>query len=121
MNRAIAAGLSFVALSLASNLAVAADAPFSPNDVKGKITYYTHWTSYITDGLFAKWIDQFKKEYPGVTDVDVEGITTYQETMAPLIAYYAQLGNFKTVDTSGPLDEVTAQVLEKIRRHFDDE
>ncbi len=48
-------------------------------------------------------------------------IATYQETMAPLIAYYAQLGNFKTVDTSGPLNEVTAQVLEKIRRHFDDE
>ena len=41
--------------------------------------------------------------------------------MAPLIAYYAQLGNFKTVDTSGPLDEVTKQVLEKIRRHFEDE
>jgi len=48
-------------------------------------------------------------------------IATYQETMAPLIAYYAQLGNFKTVDTSGTIDEVTATVLEKIRRHFDDE
>jgi adenylate kinase len=48
-------------------------------------------------------------------------IATYQETMAPLIAYYAQLGNFKTVDTSGPLDEVTVQVIEKIRRHFEDE
>jgi adenylate kinase len=48
-------------------------------------------------------------------------ITTYQETMSPLIAYYAQLGNFKTVDTSGPLDEVTGQVIEKIRRHFEDE
>jgi raffinose/stachyose/melibiose transport system substrate-binding protein len=82
MNRAMAAGLGFVALSLASSWAAAADAPFSPGDVKGKITYYTHWTSYITDGLFAKWVAEFKKEYPGVTDVDVEGITTYQETMA---------------------------------------
>ncbi|HVS69889.1 MAG TPA: adenylate kinase [Phycisphaerae bacterium] len=48
-------------------------------------------------------------------------IATYQETMAPLIAYYAQLGNFKTVDTSGTVDEVTTLVLEKIRRHFEDE
>src|SRR3954467_2449908 len=30
-------------------------------------------------------------------------IATYQETMAPLIAYYAQLGNFKTVDTSASI------------------
>jgi adenylate kinase len=48
-------------------------------------------------------------------------IATYQETMAPLIAYYAQLGNFKTVDTSASIDEVTKFVLDKIRRHFDDE
>ena len=48
-------------------------------------------------------------------------IATYQETMAPLIAYYAQLGNFKTVDTSASIDDVTKLVLDKIRRHFDDE
>jgi len=48
-------------------------------------------------------------------------IATYQETMAPLIAYYAQLGNFKTLDTSASIDEVTKMVLDKIRRHFDDE
>ena len=48
-------------------------------------------------------------------------IATYQETMAPLIAYYAQLGNFKTVDTSGSIDEVTKMVIDKIRRHFEDE
>ena len=48
-------------------------------------------------------------------------IATYQETMAPLIAYYAQLGNFKTIDTSASIDEVTKVVLDKIRRHFEDE
>jgi len=48
-------------------------------------------------------------------------IATYQETMAPLIAYYAQLGNFKTVDTSASIDEVTKIVLDKMRRHFEDE
>jgi adenylate kinase len=48
-------------------------------------------------------------------------IATYQETTAPLIAYYSQLGNFKTVDTSGTVDEVIKVVLEKIRRHFEDQ
>lgn len=48
-------------------------------------------------------------------------IATYQETMAPLIAYYAQLGNFKTIDTSSSIDDVTKHVIDKIRRHFDDE
>lgn len=54
-------------------------------------------------------------------EVVAKRIATYQETMAPLIAYYAQLGNFKTVDTSGTIDEVTQVVLDKIRRHFEDE
>ena len=48
-------------------------------------------------------------------------IATYQETMAPLIAYYAQLGNFKTVDTSGTIEDASKLVLDKIRRHFEDE
>ncbi|HMD54623.1 MAG TPA: adenylate kinase [Phycisphaerae bacterium] len=46
-------------------------------------------------------------------------IQTYQESMAPLIAYYAQQGNFKTINASGNPDEVTKQVLEKVRRHFE--
>ena len=46
------------------------------------------------------------------TDV-VQKATTYQETMAPLIAYFAQLGNFeKTVDTSGSIDEATKAVID---------
>ncbi len=53
-------------------------------------------------------------------DVVRKRILTYQETMAPLIAYYAQLGNFKTIDTTGSIDEVTKTVLDKIRRHFDE-
>jgi adenylate kinase len=53
-------------------------------------------------------------------DVVEKRILTYQETMAPLVAYYAQLGNFKTVDAGGSIDEVTTTVLDKIRRHFDE-
>jgi adenylate kinase len=81
-------------------------------------------------------VDSMPPKVPGICDNDgstliireddkpevvQKRITTYQETMAPLIAYYAQLGNFKTVDTSGPLDEATTLVLDKIRRHFEDE
>jgi adenylate kinase len=81
-------------------------------------------------------IDSMPPAVPGICDNDgtaliireddkpevvQKRIATYQETMAPLIAYYAQLGNFKTVDTSGSIDEVTAMVIEKIRRHFEDE
>jgi adenylate kinase len=81
-------------------------------------------------------IDSLPPHTPGICDNDSskliireddkpevvqKRITTYQETMAPLIAYYAQLGNFKTVDTSGSINEVTKAVLEKIRRHFEDE
>jgi adenylate kinase len=54
-------------------------------------------------------------------EVVAKRIATYQETMAPLIAYYAQLGNFKTLDASAPIAEVTHNVLDKIRRHFEDE
>ena len=54
-------------------------------------------------------------------EVVAKRIATYQETMAPLIAYYAQLGNFKTLDASGPISEVSQNVLDKIRRHFEDE
>jgi adenylate kinase len=88
------------------------------------------------DCLTVYHVDSMPPKVPGICDNDgtpliireddkpevvQKRITTYQETMAPLIAYYAQLGNFKTVDTTGPLDEVTVQVIEKIRRHFEDE
>jgi adenylate kinase len=81
-------------------------------------------------------IDSKPPQTPGICDLDgaeliireddkpevvQKRIATYQETMAPLIAYYAQLGNFKTVDTSESIDAVTVNVLEKIRRHFEDE
>ena len=81
-------------------------------------------------------VDSKPPQVPGICDIDGEPlvireddhpevvekrILTYQETMAPLIAYYAQLGNFKTVDASASIDEVTTTLLDKIRRHFLDE
>lgn len=85
--------------------------------------------------LTAYHIDTMPPKVPGICDNDgktliireddmpdvvQKRIETYQETMAPLIAFYAQLGNFKTINVSGSVDDVTALVLEKIRRHFDD-
>lgn len=47
-------------------------------------------------------------------------ITTYFELTEPVIRFYKQLGNFKTVPAAGAIDDVTKMVLEKIRRHFED-
>jgi adenylate kinase len=53
-------------------------------------------------------------------EVVQQRIATYEKSTAPLIAYYKQMGNFKTVDAAGSIDDVTKVVLEKIRRHFAD-
>lgn len=47
-------------------------------------------------------------------------IQNYQESMAPLISYYAQQGDFKTIDATGAPNDVTRSVLDKICRHFAD-
>jgi adenylate kinase len=49
-------------------------------------------------------------------DVVEQRILTYTQTMAPLIAYYAQRGNLETIDASGSIDDVTTLVFDKIRR-----
>ena len=51
-------------------------------------------------------------------DVVRTRISTYQESMAPLVSFYAQQGDFKTIDATGLPDDVTASVLDKINRHF---
>ncbi|MGV3490756.1 MAG: ABC transporter substrate-binding protein [Devosia sp.] len=83
MKAILAAGISLAALSLA---VPSFAQEFDPAQVTGKITYYTHWTSYLTDGLFDQWEAEFKAMYPNVEDVDVQGITTYSETMSTRLA-----------------------------------
>jgi len=46
-------------------------------------------------------------------------IATYQQTTAPLVAYYTQSGILQTVDTTGTIDQVANSVLDTIRRHFE--
>ncbi len=79
-------------------------------------------------------VDTMPSKIPGVCDHDSheliirqddmpdvvrKRIETYQESMAPLFAYYAQQGDFKTIDASGSVDDVTRVVMDKIRRHFE--
>lgn len=47
-------------------------------NVKGKITVVTNRTDLINDGTFDKYKQAFKKKYPGVQDVEFEGITNYE-------------------------------------------
>jgi ABC-type glycerol-3-phosphate transport system substrate-binding protein len=105
MKRALIAGVGLLAVALASSWAIAADPGIDPSQVTGKITYYTHWTSYITDGLFAKWIGEFKKEYPNA-DVDVQGITTYAETIATRLST-GDYGDVLDTPASVPPDQLS--------------
>ena len=84
-NRLILAGVSTLAI-IASAVGATAQDGIDPAAVKGKILYYTHWTSYLTEGLFDQWEAEFKAMYPNVEDVDIQGITTYSETMSTRLA-----------------------------------
>jgi len=86
MKKSFAAGASLIALVASVQLAGARDLPFKPEEVTGTIVYYTHWTNYIDSGDFDRWEAEFKAMYPGVEDVDIQGIATYDETMATRMA-----------------------------------
>jgi raffinose/stachyose/melibiose transport system substrate-binding protein len=79
MKYLLAVGISLASMSLFAP--VYADG-FDPAQVKGKITFYTHWSNFLTSGLFDKWKAEFKALYPAVEDVDVEAIATYEDTIA---------------------------------------
>ncbi|MCD1258964.1 carbohydrate ABC transporter substrate-binding protein [Paenibacillus athensensis] len=93
----------------ATQAPVATEASKGTNDnVKGKITFVTNRTDLINDGTFDKYKEAFKKKYPGVTDVEFEGITNYETDvrvrlssgeagdvlMIPSNIAQADLGNF---------------------------
>ncbi len=53
-------------------------------------------------------------------EVVQQRLSTYKETMDPILAYYKKLGCLKTVDATGSIDSVTKATIEKIKRHFED-
>ncbi len=78
-------GASALAL-LAFASSVQAQSAINPDEVKGSIVFYTHWTNYITSGDMDRWEAEFKALYPNVEDIDIQGIATYAETMATRMA-----------------------------------
>ncbi len=46
-------------------------------------------------------------------------LETYQETMAPVLAYFTQRKLLATMDASGSIDAVAEQAVRMVRRHFD--
>jgi ABC-type glycerol-3-phosphate transport system substrate-binding protein len=104
MKRLLTAGISSLAILLAATSAHA-QSSIDPATVTGKIVYYTHWTSYLTDGKFDKWKQEFKALYPGVEDVDVQGITTYSETMSTRLAT-GDYGDVLDTPPTVPRDEL---------------
>lgn len=86
MKNLIKTSVSALAILAMSNFAFAGDIPYSVDDVKGDITYYTHWTNYIASGDFDRWEAEFKAMYPNVGDVDISGIATYAETISTRLA-----------------------------------
>jgi raffinose/stachyose/melibiose transport system substrate-binding protein len=84
MKKILAAGISLAVLSLVAPAAMAA--PINAADVKGKITFFTHWSSYLSAGLFDKWEAEFKALYPGIEDVDVQAFQDYDGTMGTRLA-----------------------------------
>lgn len=106
MKRLLAAGVALAAMSLAVPVfAQDSLAAIDPAQVKGKITYYTHFTSFITDGLFDKWVKAFKQIYPNA-DVDVQGIATYEDTMGTRLST-GDYGDVLDTPASVPADQLS--------------
>ena len=103
VNRLFMAGVS--ALAVFSVAGANAQSTIDPALVTGKIVYYTHWTSYLTEGKFDAWEAEFKELYPGVEDVDVQGITTYSETMSTRLAT-GDYGDVLDTPPTVPRDEL---------------
>jgi len=70
----------------ASERISAADIPVDPSQVKGTITYYSHFYNFYIDGHMKKWADGFKKIYPNVEGVRVEVLSDYRNQMGALMA-----------------------------------
>lgn len=73
-------------LALSVGAANAADTGIDPSQVKGKITFYTHFTNFVKDGSFDKWVAEFKAAYPAVEAVEVIGVTAYTKDMPTRMA-----------------------------------
>lgn len=83
MNTAKTLAATLIAGSVLTIQAQAAQPGWNTSDVKGSITFYTNRTDLIDQGHYDRWEEEFKARYPGVTDVDVVGLTDYQGQIQP--------------------------------------
>lgn len=49
-------------------------------EIKGEITWATHRTE-LADTDLKKYVEKFKQKYPGITDVKIEGLKDYEQTI----------------------------------------
>ncbi|WP_276357752.1 ABC transporter substrate-binding protein [Cohnella caldifontis] len=82
----------------ASALASASNS--SEPDIKGEITWATHRTDLVDNGTFDRYVAEFKTKYPGITDVKIEGLKDYSQTIKVRMA-----GN-EAPDVFSPPDEI---------------
>lgn len=59
----------------------AAESPDPDDEIKGEITWATHRTDFVESGLFDAYVAKFKEKYPNVTDVKIEGLPDYSQTI----------------------------------------
>ncbi|WP_167859575.1 ABC transporter substrate-binding protein [Paenibacillus cymbidii] len=68
-------------------------------DVKGTITWATHRTDLVDNGTFDAYVAKFKAKYPGVTNVKIEGLKDYGQTIKVRLAGNEAPDVFSPVDT----------------------
>ncbi|HZG55040.1 ABC transporter substrate-binding protein [Paenibacillus sp.] len=66
----------------ASETPAASEEPAAADsEIKGEITWATHRTDFVESGLFDAYVAKFKEKYPNVTDVKIEGLPDYGQTI----------------------------------------
>ncbi|MBO9610683.1 MAG: carbohydrate ABC transporter substrate-binding protein [Paenibacillaceae bacterium] len=68
-------------------------------DIKGTITWATHRTDLVDNGTFDAYVAKFKAEYPNVSDVKIEGLKDYAQTIKVRLAGNEAPDVYSPVDT----------------------
>lgn len=82
-------------------------------DIKGEITWATHRTDLVDNGTFDAYVAKFKEKYPAVTDVKIEGLKDYAQTIKVRLA-----GN-EVPDVYSPVNAIQDN-FEKLYAPLDD-
>ncbi|GGX49139.1 ABC transporter substrate-binding protein [Saccharospirillum salsuginis] len=83
MNRTTALAATLITGATLSTPVLAGTPAWQNDDVSGDITFYTNRTDLIEQGHYDRWEEAFKAKYPGVTEVEVIGLTDYQGQLQP--------------------------------------